>query len=134
LYKTLHEIFPPGTKILEEFQLPLSFLHTGLLMTFDVYVPSLNLIFEYHGIQHYYDHYMFGAVKFLHEKDRQRRVACIYHSITYFEVPYWWQHDKESIIALVYKARPDIVPHALGIPFQYPTQQNHNQIKVIKHL
>jgi len=36
------------------------------------------------------------------------------------EVPYWWQRDKESVVAIIHRARPDIVPHALVTPFQYP--------------
>jgi len=119
LYKTLQEIFPPDTVILEEFQLKLPFIETEHLMIFDVCIPSLNLIFEYQGYQHYYDHSMFGSVKFCQEKDIQKRVACNWYKLTYLEVPYWWQHDKESIIAIIHQERPDLVPNVFGTPFQY---------------
>jgi len=77
------------------------FIQTGFLMTFDVYIPSLNIIFEYHGIHHYYDHYMFGDVNSCKQKDKQRRVACIYQNITYLEVPYWWQRDKVDLFVII---------------------------------
>jgi len=121
LYKTLQEMFPPGTELIEEFKLPsISFIQSGHLMTFDVYLPSLNMILEYHGFHHYYDHYMFGDVQCYKARDEQRRLSCIFHNITYLEVPYWWQRDKESVIAIIHQARPDIVPHVLVTPFQYP--------------
>jgi len=81
-------------------------------MIFDIYIPSLNLIIEYHGYQHYHDHYMFGNVKSRQERDKQRKVACNYLNIAYLEVPYWWERDKESVLAIIHKARPDIVPRA----------------------
>jgi len=63
---------------------------------------------------------MYGDVDSNKERDKQRRVACFYQNITYMEVPYWWQHDKESILAIMHQVRPDIVPHAMVTPFQYP--------------
>jgi len=135
LFKTLQEILP-GTDIIEEFHLPsMSIIQTGYLMTFDVCIPSLNMVFEYHGIQHYYDHCMFGDVKSRRERDKQRRATCMYHNLTYLEVPYWWQHDKESIVAVIHQARPDAVPHALVTPFQYPIKPEFckDVVNVIKY-
>jgi len=130
LYKTLKEIFPPGIEILEEYQLPEIFVQqTGFLMTFDIYVPSMHIIIEYHGYQHYYDHYVFGEVKSHKERDKKRREACEYHKITYLEVPYWWQCDMESLIAMICLVRPDIVLHAPHvIPFHYNTNATRKNI------
>jgi len=111
LYKTLQELFPPGVDILEEYQFPaMLFVKSRHLMIFDIYVPSLNIIFEYHGYHHYYNHSFFGDVKSHKELDNEKRFACDYHNITYLEVPYWWQNNKESIIELVHQVRPDIIP------------------------
>jgi len=133
LYKTLQDILNE-IEILEEFQLPaISFMQTGNLMTFDVYIPALNMVFEYQGIQHYYDHYMFGGVKSRVDRDKQRRLACSHLNITYLQVPYWWQRDKESLLAIIHQVRPDIVHHVLGSPFQYPKRQGSNEVNVIKY-
>jgi len=95
---------------------------------FDIYVPSLNVIIEYHGYQHYNDHYMFGDVKSRKELDNKRRVACAYHNITYLEIPYWWQHDKGSLIGIMHQARPDIVPDTpMLTPFHYPAKARANK-------
>jgi len=80
------------------------------------------LVFEYQGFQHYSDHCMFGDIKSCQERDKQKKKACNSFNITYLEVPYWWHYDKESIVALIHQERPDIVPHAMGTPFQYPTK------------
>jgi len=84
-------------------------MQTGNLMFFDIYVPSLNIIFEYHGYQHYYYHHIFGDVKFPKGRDNERRLLCAKQNITYIEIPYWWPHDKESIIAIMCQVRPDIM-------------------------
>jgi len=133
LYKALREIFPPNTIIIEEFKLQLS-LAPGNSMIFDVYIPSLNLIFEYQGYQHYYANCMFGNIKSQQEQDQKKRLACNYLDITYLEVPYWWQYDKESIIAIIYQKRPDIVAHVLGgTPFQYPSTTLSKEVNVIQY-
>jgi len=102
-------------------------------MMFDIYIPSLNLIVEYQGVQHYYDHFMLGDVKSQLERDKQKRIACKYLNITYLEVPYWWQYDKDSILAIIHQVRPDIVPHALGHPFQYLKRRSNKFVNVKKY-
>jgi len=62
---------------------------------------------------------MYGNVKSGQERDKQRRVACKFLNVTHLEVPYWWQHDKESVSAIIHEVRPDIVPFALDTPFKY---------------
>jgi len=96
-------------------------------MLFDIFIPSLNIIFEYHGYQHYFDHCLFGDVKSKKERDDERSEACNFHGITYVEVPYWWKRDKESIIAILHRFRPDIVPEPMATPFQYPIKQKPNK-------
>jgi len=72
LYKTLVEIFPPGIGIMEDYQFPdMSCIQKGHLMIFDVYVPLLNIIFEYLGYHHYHNSYMFGDVKSHKELDKK---------------------------------------------------------------
>jgi len=89
-------------------------------MIFDIYVPALNIIFEYQGYQHYYDHCMFGDVNCTEELDRQKRLVCAEQNISYLAVPYWWQRDKESVIAIIKHIRPDLIDDALIVtPFHY---------------
>jgi len=72
----------------------------------------------------FFDHTMFGDVNLQKERDNERQAACNYLDITYIEVPYWWQHDKESILAIIHKYREDIVPEAVDvIPFEYSSRK-----------
>jgi len=77
-------------------------------MVFDIYLPSLNLIVEYHGLQHYHDTPMYGHAKLRQQRDTERRDYCKSMGTTLVEIPYWWQSDKGSIVALLHKFRPDI--------------------------
>jgi len=97
-------------EVLEEYVHPFLKYRPGNAMVFDIFVPSFNMMLEYHGHQHYYDHHLFGYVKPQQERDDIKRKACQHQGITFLEVPYWWQRDKESIVTLLHKQRPDIVP------------------------
>jgi len=120
LYKVVKDICPSNTEVFEEYAHPFLKLQSGYPMIFDIYVPSFDLAIEYHGAHHYQDHIMFGAVASLKERDHKKIEACNSVKITYIEVPYWWQHDKESIAAIVHQHRPDIVSASVPVvPFEY---------------
>jgi len=96
-------------------------MSTGSAITFDIYISALNLVFEYHGFQHYYDHFIFGISNSLKDRDNERREKSKSLGLTYVEIPYWWHQDKESIISLLHRIRPDIIPTPPEefIPFSY---------------
>jgi hypothetical protein len=48
----LSELFPE-TEIIEEYNLGASFKMSKKKMIFDAFIPSMNLLFEYAGEQHY---------------------------------------------------------------------------------
>jgi len=123
LYKTIKEILPSHIEVIEEYVHPVLRLKTGCQIIFDAFVPSFNLVFEYNGLQHYNDNFMFGEVKSFRQRDIERNLLCSVADITYVEVPYWWQRDKESIAAVLHKYRPDIAPSVPEvIPFAYDAQ------------
>jgi len=105
----IKEILPGNVEIVEEYIYPLKKSRTGCPMIFDIYVPSLNLVFEYQGYQHYFDHVMFGIVKARKERDNERFRACASLGLALVEVPYWWHRDKDSLYVILHKHRPDIV-------------------------
>jgi len=110
LYKIIREILPPNVAIVEEFVHPfIKFSQTGHPMNFDIFVPAMNLAFEYHGCQHYHYHPLFGDVTTRQQRDNERREACKFMGLACIEVPYWWQFDKEGIMAILHNHRADIV-------------------------
>jgi len=51
---------------------------------------------------------VFGDGKSHQLRDDEKSRVCKSLGITLVEVPYWWRHDKESIMAILQKCRPDI--------------------------
>jgi len=110
LIKIVREILPPSIEVFEEFvHTDLEFIISGRAMIFDIYVPSLKLAFEYQGSHHYCSQTMFGEINSYHFRDGEKRQACKSLDITLIEVPYWWQCDKESILAMLHRSRSDFV-------------------------
>jgi len=109
LYKTIKEILPVNVEVLEEFVHSNRFADSGMPMTFDIYVPSLKLAFEYQGYHHFHTHNVFGDPRNHQRRDNEKQHNCTKLGISLVEVPYWWQRDKESLLELLHKHRPDVV-------------------------
>lgn len=82
----------------------------GNRMELDGYAESLQVAFEYQGVQHYQREYLHKQTpKWLHrtpeefawqqQKDAEKRILCKAHSITLIEVPWWWTKDLEGFIS-----------------------------------
>eukprot|EP01121_Diplochlamys_sp_Union-15-3_P001783 TRINITY_DN11551_c0_g1_i1.p1 TRINITY_DN11551_c0_g1~~TRINITY_DN11551_c0_g1_i1.p1 ORF type:complete len:459 (+),score=59.77 TRINITY_DN11551_c0_g1_i1:87-1463(+) len=111
LLNTLREIFSSNTVILEEYLHPHIKTKEGNQLRLDIFLPDLNLAFEYQGIHHYSDHALFGPLSSHKKRDNEKRQACVIEEITLIEIPYWWKRDKESIIAALKQCRPELVKH-----------------------
>lgn len=64
LIKLLRTLLLPDCEVIEEYKSPeLTFPETLLPVELDVFVPKLNLAFEYQGKQHYEDTMLFGLAE-----------------------------------------------------------------------
>jgi len=97
LYKIIKEVLPSDIEVIEDYTHPFLVFETGCVITFDIYISSLNVAIEYNGYQHYHDHVMFGDALSNKKRDNERRTACKSSGISLIEVPYWWQRDKANI-------------------------------------
>jgi hypothetical protein len=95
----------PTLEVMEDFRHPKLRLsaesqHLGEL---DVFVPQLNLAFEYQGRQHYEDLPVaaFGPLELYTQRDSLKRELCDREQIHLVEVPYWWDCSLESLKATV---------------------------------
>lgn len=93
LFELVKELFPDRkvryftvihlSQVLEEYYHPSLLFPRDVVnnrrrqMQLDVFVPSLNLAFEYHGFQHYQDHPRFGSAAKQQERDKVRCLPCI---------------------------------------------------------
>lgn len=92
------------------------YVHQKTMCELDVYIEDLNLAFEYHGPQHYYDLGVFFPAKGYQQRDEQRRSMCEQNGIFLIEVPFWWDNQKESLKATIHSKRPDLIESSEGIP------------------
>ena len=78
-------------------------------MELDIFVPVLNLAFEYNGQQHFQPHYVFGSCSLQQKRDEEKKKACNEAGITLIEVPFWWDYSRSSLVASVLQQRPELV-------------------------
>src|SRR5690348_4099488 len=76
----------------------------------DVYVPKCNIAFEYQGQNHYFDIYSMGSKWSQRLRDTEKRGICQGRGITLIEVPYWWDSNKDSLMATIHSKREDLFP------------------------
>lgn len=111
LLASLKLILPLNTVCIPNYQHPdLLNSHTGFSSELDIFIPALNLAFEYQGQQHYRRGYFQGnsAFKMQQERDKQKQEMCMACDITLVVVPYWWEGDAASLAATIEECRPDI--------------------------
>lgn len=71
------------------------------LLPFDFYIPSLNLVIEYQGEQHYHSIDFFGGSKRLEDqqkRDNIKREYCKNNNIRLLEIPYTEYDNIEDIL------------------------------------
>ncbi len=78
LSKMLQDLFP-DTPIHLNYKYPtLRYEKSGVKMEFDIFLPDLNLAFEYQGAQHYSWHFIFGSPDGLQVRDEEKKNVSIY--------------------------------------------------------
>ena len=94
LFRIVKEIYP-------EEEIKFDFKHHGMRfkssnypMELDIWLPNLNLAFEYQGEQHYDDPKVM-------KRDEEKRNACEVAGIRLVEVPCTWNASKEYVVNLL---------------------------------
>ena len=100
LGKCIKMIFP-NEYVLEDYEHPLFYLETGRIGELDLFIPSINLAFEYQGEQHYDD--LMSSAFSPHEvykfRDDAKFQLCVKNDVTIVFIPYWWDRNKETIVS-----------------------------------
>jgi len=82
-------------------------------MEVDVYIPSLGLAFEYHGVQHYEvtDQFRFSeSLDTYNARDIKKKKICEEAGITLVSIPHWWDLTESSLRATIFREIPNIIP------------------------
>lgn len=104
LYHFVREIFPNE-------QIEWNYKHDKIRsslnkkLELDIFLPKLNLAFEFNGRQHYYEPTGFfkgiGRFERTQEHDQLKKDKCIELNIVLIEVPYTWKGTKEYVVNLL---------------------------------
>jgi len=123
LHKMVSKLFPEYDVLFRFKRNDLYYKISDKDMVLDVYIPKLNIAFDYKGVQHYSFHWRFGSVDKLHIRDQERQEICKKLGITLIIIPYWWDETIESLAATITKYVPKIkfeIKQSLPISEQAP--------------
>eukprot|EP00026_Physarum_polycephalum_P000781 Phypoly_transcript_00782.p1 GENE.Phypoly_transcript_00782~~Phypoly_transcript_00782.p1 ORF type:complete len:944 (+),score=105.33 Phypoly_transcript_00782:1215-4046(+) len=82
----------------------------GAPLEIDIFLPSLNLGFEYQDPHHYFDkHYGSYTLSEYQDRDKRKQVQAVRKGITIVNIPFWWDWNIDSLIASIQKLRPDLL-------------------------
>ena len=109
LFKTIQELFPTKADAYMNYPHPLLKLPSSRPIEFDIFIPSLNLAFEFQGKEHYEQIGIFDSTKSKQVRDEQKKEACKEIGISLVQVPYWWDFSSKSLGSTVHKVRNDLL-------------------------
>jgi len=136
LYNTLQKLFTDVEIHLDYRHSQLKFTESQLPMQLDVYLPDLQLAFEYQGELHYQGHFLTGSPEPIQKRDQEKLQACKMEGITLIQVPYWWDQKVSSLLATIHQVRPDITKKYFleqelnGLPIPIDSPKGHNRIEM----
>ena len=74
----------------------------------DIFIPSLNMGYEYQGIQHYEDFPFFGSAESHQLRDHQKKNILSKYGINIIPVPYWWDNSSSSLFSSISNTNPNL--------------------------
>jgi len=94
LFQFVKEIYPEEEIKFDFKHHDMRFKSSNYPMELDIWLPNLNLAFEYQGEQHYDDPEVMI-------RDEEKRTACRLAGIRLIEVPYTWDPSIEYVVNLI---------------------------------
>jgi len=73
LFKMIQSLFPQHEVLIEAKIPQLVYLPTKRELTLDIFIPTLQLAFEFQGFQHYTRHYLFGDHNIQQQRDKEKK-------------------------------------------------------------
>ena len=96
LFLQISKLFP-DVEVIEEYDHQEMTRFSGHPVQFDIFIPKLNLAFEYHGIHHYKDTTAFGPIEIYQMRDAEKEKLCKQFNIELVVIPYSWDNSIETL-------------------------------------
>ena len=74
-------------------------LNYNSLLEFDIFIPNLNIAFEYQGQHHYDDIPSVNRLEVYQSRDHLKEILSSQNNILLIIVPYWWDRSIYSLIS-----------------------------------
>ena len=112
MFLALRDLFE-GEEIVEDFFHEELTRESGSGIQFDVFVPRLQVAFEYQGEHHFRDIPAFGTLELFQSRDKEKAKLCENFGIHLVTVPYWWDGSKQHLSDLASKQHFSILEKQL---------------------
>ena len=102
LFISLQQIYSQFL-IIENYRPPLLTDEENFLpLEYDLFIPALNMAFEYQGEQHYDDIISgFSMLEVYQSRDKRKDLISSQHSINLIIVPFWWDQSIPSLLSTI---------------------------------
>jgi len=109
LWNIVQRLFPMDSVLLNFIHPQMAYPESFIKMEFDLFIPSLSLVFEYQGEQHFYWNLRSGKPQSQQSRDNIKRKISGQHGLTIVEIPFWWRGDIASLCEYIERLRPDLL-------------------------
>ena len=108
LFLIIQSIFPE-TEIIEDYFHEELSRESGYAVQFDIFIPSKNIAFEYHGIQHFEEIGSFAALELYRKRDIEKKKISYNSGIYLIIIPYSWDNKEDTLLELIKTELPQEV-------------------------
>ena len=98
LFRYISSLFNDKYQIIENYKHSMLSFRSGSFCEIDVFIPELNMGFEYNGEHHYDDHPAFGLIDLYIKRDIDKEFLCKKLGIPLIVVPYWFSRSENGLI------------------------------------